>query len=185
MTKKAVLVLLVLALMAAPVFAGFRADLGINVPFGSGVYSGGTLDWKFFGSGGSFPVIPIPEVGLSYQVPLGFIHLGVGIRALPLIVANVAWPNAYAEFNLGPVVLEAQVGGGAIGYYIAGGKPGLYTGAVLLPDVSVWLAPGPKRSFRIGVGALGIMTSSDSFKDITSIPVGLFFYGGVKFVINP
>ncbi len=183
MKKKAVLVLLVLALLAAPVFAGFRADLGINVPFASGIYSGGTLDWSFLGSGGSFPVIPIPEVGLSYQIPLGFIHLGVGIRAMPLIIANVAWPNAYAEFNLGPVVLEAQLGGGAIGYYFAGGKPGLFTGAFLLPDVSVWLAPGPKRSFRIGAGAFGIMSSSAAFTDITSIPVGLVFYGGVKFVL--
>lgn len=180
MRKVGVIVLFALLVAAVPAFSQFRADLGLSVPVGGGVLVGETFEGGFFGSNAAIPFIPIPDVGLHYQIPLGFMRVGVGARVLPLILVNVAWPDVYAELQLGSLFLEAHVGGGAIATYIPGAGFGVGFANLILPDVSLWLAPGPKKSFRIGVGALGITSKLEGFD---AFPVGVIFYGGVKFVL--
>ena len=43
------------------------------------------------------PVLPLPELGLSYQWGIGPARLGIGARAFSLIAESMAWPQAGAR----------------------------------------------------------------------------------------
>ena len=105
------------------------------------------------------------------------IKLGAGIRAYTLILASVAWPNAFAELDLGHFAIEAQVGGGIIAYYalIVGG---IEAGSVFFPDLSAWYAFGEKKIFRLGCGATGIFLPNQA-----ADTVPFLFYIGAKAAI--
>lgn len=183
MNRKIIILAMALALVAVPVFAQFRADLGVSFPFAQGEYKDGNFTWSMLGSG-TVPIIPVPDVGLYFQIPLGFVRIGGGIRALPLFFINFAWPNLIGEIHLGNLIIEAQLGGGALASYIPGSTPRFVTGAFLLPDLSVWLALGQKKRLRIGAGAFGLTTTPEKGEDIKDLPVGMLFYAGVKFVLD-
>jgi hypothetical protein len=149
--KKAILVLLIVAALTAPAMAQARLDIGFFVPRGVGVSGSGDINTAL----ADWPFIPIPEVGLYYQGDLGLIKLGIGARAVTMIVETIAWPNAYAELDLGPLAIQAQMGGGLFFMFGAAGNDSA-SGKVFLPDLSAWLKLGKKGTLRIGGGAMGL-----------------------------
>ena len=180
MTRKAVLVLLVLALAAAPVFAQFRLEVGAVAPLGGGYFDSAHQfhnEEDIFGG----KIFPVPELGLSFRIPLfGFMRLGVGIRAFSAIIQTVAFPTIYTEAMLGPLVLEAQLGGLAFASFGTLGSS-FHTGVkVLIPDISAWLALGKKGIIRIGGGVIGIGGT-----DLIDTGFPVLYYAGAKIVLNP
>jgi hypothetical protein len=176
--KKFLIVSIIVAALAAPVVAQVRLDIGIDIPKGIGaVLPSGVESSSDAADFLSKAFIPFPEAALYYQFNLGIVKLGAGIRAYTVILASVAWPNAYAELYLGPLVVEAQVGGGVFGYY-AINTGGVETGKVFFPDLSAWLALGHKKIFRFGCGAMGIFLPDQSADTVPYI-----FYLGMKAAI--
>jgi hypothetical protein len=174
--RKFLIVTIFVAALAAPSMAQMRLDIGIDVPKGvgnalpSGIDSG-VSDFL------SKAFIPFPEAALYYQWDLGMIKLGAGVRAYTVILASVLWPNAFAEFDLGPLAVEAQIGGGIFAYY-AVTSGGIESGKVFFPDLSAWYAFGQKRIFRLGCGAMGILLPDQSTGSLPFV-----FYLGAKAAI--
>lgn len=165
------------AALAAPTPAQGRLDLGIDIPKGMGKVLPSGVDASVSDSLAK-AFIPFPEVALHYQWDLGMLKLGAGVRAYTLILASMAWPNAFAELDLGPLAVEAQIGGGAFAYYaIASG--GLESGRVFFPDLSAWYALGQKRVLRLGAGAMGVFLPD---QEAGSLP--FILYLGAKAAIS-
>lgn len=153
--KKLVLVLLIAISLVVPAAAQARLDVGFLAPRGLGLSTGSGTDTTLGDTMANWPFIPIPEVGLYYQFDLSALKIGLGARCFTALIESFAWPNAYAELNLGPVALEAQMGGGLFVMFGAlGGGSG--TGAVFFPDLSAWLKLGKKGVLRLGGGAIGL-----------------------------
>jgi hypothetical protein len=171
--KKLLAVFFVVAALALPAAAQLRLDIGVEIPKGVGLAASGEV--STFGEAAQILQnywVPFPSAGLYYQFDLGMFKLGAGLRCYTAIVASVGWPNLYGEFVLGPLVVEAQAGGGVFGWY-ALNQGGFETGKVFIPDLSAWLALGKKKIFRIGGGAFGLylpeLTGSDT------LPFVLYF----------
>lgn len=156
-------------------FTDGRVDLGVDIPLGfSGLVEGGSFDEDasdFFRE----HIIPFPEAGVYYTRGTGPFNFGIGGRAFTFILESVAWPNAFAEFKLGPAVIQGQIGGGA--FLLFGLYNSLETGAVFFPDLSAWFRIG--KTFRLGGGMLGVFI--DEVADDT---VPLVFYLGGKAAIE-
>jgi len=163
-------VLLIQLVFSGVAFADGRVDLGVDIPLGfSGLVDGGSFDSdasEFFRE----HIIPFPEAGLYYTRSTGPFTFGIGGRAFTFILESVVWPNAFAEFNLGPVVIQGQAGGGA--FLLFGLYNTLETGAVFFPDLSAWFKLG--NTFRLGGGMMGVFI--DEVADDT-VPV-VFYIGG-------
>lgn len=168
-----VLALALFAMLAAPAFSQLRLDVGVDLPrnvgavLGSQVQTSGTV-----GSALSATFFPFPEAALYYQFGGSLLHFGVGLRAFTFIIESIAWPNAYAEVVLGPVAIEAQVGGGLFAAF--GLANSLTTGALVFPDLSAWLRLG--KSFRLGGGAIAVYLP-DSLGGSAGLPFLLYFGG--------
>ena len=174
--KKFMIVLAILVLVAVPTFAQWRLDVGAVVPRGVGLSIGGTTDTKISGVDmASWPFIPFPEAAIYYTGELGPVSLGVGARAFTLILETILWPNAFVELNLGPVALEAQVGGGFFAMF--GLASATETGKVFLPDLSAWFKIGKKGNFRLGGGLIGLYMPE--ITDTDAIPFLLYLGGKV------
>jgi len=172
--KRSIIAIFIAAALAASAAAQARLDLGIDVPKGIGAALGsGTAMDADAQAALAKTLFPFPEASLHYQFELGPLRLGAGIRAFTLIVASVAWPNAFAELDLGPLVVEAQVGGGVFAYYalVAGD---VTAGKVFFPDLSAWLAVGKKRVLRLGCGAMGLFLPG---QPENALPFVLYFGG--------
>lgn len=181
--KKGIIVLaMILAIAAVPAFAQIRFNSALATPLAAGTWDGTEFKWGSgeFGSA----LIPVPMAGVHFQIPLGFIKLGVGVRAMPMMMMTMGWTNVYAEVNLGPVIIEGQVGGGLVGAYIPGNPVQFEFGNTIIPDVSVWLALGKTRSLRLGGGLVG-MTTFKPGEIESAIPGLIALYGGVKLVVTP
>jgi hypothetical protein len=169
--KKKMLVAAVLILMSLPVFAGFRLDIGLEAPISAGATNGtsgiGT-------SIGDIPFLPIPEIAIYYLWDIGPVNLGLGLRAYSIILESVAWPNLVAEFNLGPFVIQAQLGGGFFAAFGAAGNATAF-GQVAIPDLSAWFKFGKTEAFRLGGGIMGFYAPAALGSN--SI-IGLFYLGG-------
>jgi hypothetical protein len=110
MKKKIFVVLaaLVLLLSAAAVAgAQVRLDVDINDP----IYFGYSASGVQQGVWNNYPYIPIPDVKLMYQFPLGPINVGAGVRVFSLIVENFLYPELYGELDLGKLTVNASIGG--------------------------------------------------------------------------
>jgi hypothetical protein len=173
--KRAMIVVLLLALAMGAAFAQFRLDIGITIPKGMGAAQSG--DVTTFDEAADFLstyFIPLPEASLLYKADLGMFKVGGGVRSFTVILASFLWPNLFAEVELGPVILEAQIGGGLFGYYaLAAG--GFETGNIFIPDLSAWFAVGKKKILRLGGGAMGFL-APDLFSSDT-VPFLLYFGG--------
>jgi hypothetical protein len=132
--------------------AQFRLDANIQVPFYMGInlaafgasgVSGGTSITSF---------LPFPSVEGMYQFGSGPLRFGVGLRAYTFIIESIAWPDAFVELELSPVVIRADVGGGA--WLLFGLYNNADTAAMVIPqlDVAFKLADW----FRLGVGAIAV-----------------------------
>ena len=113
---------------------------------------------------------PFPEASIHYVFGGDVFRLGAGLRTFTFIVESVAWPNAFAELQIGPVIVEAQVGGGVFAVY--GIANSIETGKVFFPDLSAWFQLG--KSVRLGGGVLGVFLPE---VETTTLPFVLYFGG--------
>lgn len=154
MRKTALLIALV-AVLALPIFADWRLDLGVIVPRGAGMTIGGETETVSGLDVAEWPFIPLPEAGIYYEGKLEDLTIGIGARAFSFILASIVWPNAFAEINLDRVAIQLQVGGGAFGFLTIAGSSGDF-GKVLVPDLSAWVKVGKNRNLRLGGGVIGL-----------------------------
>jgi hypothetical protein len=171
--KKSIALALALVALGGAAFAQLRLDAGVIMPVRVSVaLDGSSLE---IGSDvGNFlagTLFPFPEGAAHFQFDLGTVKLGVGARAFTFILETIIWPNAFAEVDLGPVVLEAQLGGGA--FLLFGLVSKAQLGEVFFPDLSAWFKIGAKRSIRLGGGVIGLY-----LPDQTSRLPLTFYLGG-------
>ncbi|RLD35535.1 MAG: hypothetical protein DRI73_02420, partial [Bacteroidetes bacterium] len=93
-----------------------------------------------------------PNAIVAYQFPIGPVKTGIGLKAYSLIIESVLWPVIYAELDLSPIVINANLGG--LGFYWFGIIPdlGFKTSNVIIPDLNIAVKLG--KSFRLGIGAM-------------------------------
>ncbi len=182
--RKAILALLAILVLASPLAAQLRVDVGIEKPLSLGATNSEEAEddfddasefvreqlWLFF-----------PTVSAYYEWDLEVVKLAAGVRAYTFIVVGALWPNLLAELNFGPLYVDAQLGGLLFGYY-ALNTGGLDAGKVLIPDISVWLGLGKTRSFRIGAGFMGLYIPV-LVEEADIIPY--MGYIGAKFSLKP
>ncbi len=175
MKKKMLVAVAVGLLVAGTAFADWRIDVGADIPWGIGSVVSG------FGGGSQSDinvlqnfVFLVPEGNFLYQWPVGPLNLGVGVRAFSLVLESVAWPNAFAELNLGPIAVDLNVGGGAFLFF--GLFNELTTGTVVIPDLSAYFKIG--KVFRVGAGG---MLFYDPSIVTTSLPYAIYLAGKFSF----
>jgi len=173
--KRFVCITLFLLGTAFFVSAEVRLDLGFDIPRGLGGLASGeigidedaadVLNTLFF---------PFPEAGIYYQSAFGPVRIGGGARAFTLILETILWPNLYVEADLWKFTGAFQLGGLFFGMF------GLFTtaqsGAVLIPDLSLWFRIG--NTFRLGAGAMGFM-----LPDLSDNIVFVYYFGA-KFALS-
>lgn len=151
MKKRIILaVLIAAALMAAPaLFADTQVDIGVNVPYliGGVQYNGQSVSEQI-----PF-TIPIPDIMVNYFIGPEFLKVGVGVRIWTLILITGGYPIISVESELGPVVLNANIGGGVFGYTSIGASD-VVTGQVFIPEVSA--AYRLADWFSLGLGVIGV-----------------------------
>lgn len=174
-------IVLVVAFTAVLVFSAFgqvRLDLGFDVPMTVGAISGsGVTTSSEFGTFLREHPLPFPEASLYYQFEAGPVRFAPGVRFFTFILESVLWPNLIAELQVGPMFFEGQIGGLLFAVF------GLYNnvdfGAVLIPDLSVWVGLGKERQFRLGGGVLGLVLPELTTEGMLIIP-----YLGAKAVLT-
>lgn len=178
MNRKRLFISIALAFVALSIQAqeakgpGLRLDVGVDVPFTFGAILEGT---SFEGSDIFIEyILPFPTASLNYFVPVGPLRIGGGIRGYTFIVETVFWPNLVTEFQLGPLVIQGQIGGGA--FILFGILSTIQSGKVFFPDLAVYYQ---HNRIRFGAGALGIFVEA---LPTTAIPVVL--YASAKFILN-
>ncbi|HPE36001.1 MAG TPA: hypothetical protein PK625_02555 [Spirochaetales bacterium] len=153
--RKYALVAVLLALVAAPAaMAQFRVDVGFDAPMYVGLSSFGETS-----TGESIAVpsfIPLPFAQGSFQLDLGIIKAGIGIKAYTLIIESLGWPVLWAEMDFDPIVLNLTVGGGAFLYFGALGN-GMLDVHFIIPDLSAMFKLG--RFTRLGLGVMTFVGS--------------------------
>jgi len=182
MNMKKPLFFAVLVLLAAvpAAFGQVRFEIGANTPLAFGYISGsGGGSGDIVSTIADAGVIPIPTLGLFLQADLGSIKLGIGAKAQSIIVYSIAYPAVQIEFASGHLAIDASFGGYCFGYYAVSGIYGMETADILLSDLSVWLGFGKKNTFRIGGGAIGMLSSSF---DLSVLPY--IAYAGIKVVLQ-
>jgi hypothetical protein len=116
---------------------------------------------------------PLPLVQAGYQLIAGNLRAGLGLYGVLVILADAFWPGIFLEYELGPLVLRADFGGGIV--YVYTRFDGGATESYLIPqlDVSFKL----KSWIRLGVGAIAIMQPGGAVE-------GYAGYAGVRFVLS-
>jgi hypothetical protein len=170
--KKFVVVVVLAALCLVAVPAQVRLDIGVDIPLRiSAVTEGSELAEGF-----DVPyTLPFPSAGLYYTFGAGPVDIGLGARMYSLILLSAIWPNVIAELELGPAVLEAQLGGGAFMFF--GVISEVQTGSVFIPDLSAWFKLG--KTLRVGAGAMGLF-----IEELSETAVPVVFYLGIKGAIR-
>jgi hypothetical protein len=182
--KRILCLALILALSTTLAFSQFRFEIGANAPVAAGSASAGNSEIAdIFTSISDFGIIPIPNLALLLQANMGFLKVGVGVKVQSLIVYSLAYPEAQVELALGPLVVDASVGGYYFGYYAIGNTYGLQQANYLVPDLSVWLALGKKRTFRLGGGAMGVLPI-ESLSSLSTLELPFIAYAGLKIVLE-
>jgi hypothetical protein len=165
---------LLLALVAVPAASSqARLDVGFFAPRGVGVSGGGDINTAM----ANWPFIPIPDIGIYYQGDVGPLKLGIGARGFSALIETFAWPNAYAELNVGPLAIEAQFGGGLFAMFGLAGTD-FVAGKAFIPDLSAWFKLGKKGVIRLGGGAMGVY-----IPDVTNNTMPFLIYFGGKAAI--
>jgi hypothetical protein len=168
---------LVFAAIAGTAAAQFRMDVDVMVPFKAGLVN----DIQGLGGSTSSQTVNIdyafliPDFQALYQVDLGIVRLGGGARLFTLILESMAYPLIFAEVQLGPAVVNLNLGGLAFGFFGLANK--LVTADIVVADLSAGFELA--KWFRADVGFVGITPLADMNNFI-----GLFYAGG-KFVIIP
>lgn len=178
--KKAFICLVLICAISVPAaFSQFRLELGANAPVAVGYVTGSGSSGDIASTIEQSGIIPIPNLALLLQANLGLVKIGVGLKAQSVIVYSLAYPVAQLELALGPLAIDASLGGYYFGYYAVGNVYGVEKYDILLPDLSVWLGLGKKQTFRLGGGAIGAIPSSF---DLSNVP--FVAYAGLKIVLE-
>jgi hypothetical protein len=190
--KKFILVLVIAIALIVPAAAQLRFDVGLYKPLGLGLTDlpeadselatiNETISSQFW--------LMIPEAAGYYELNLDPIplRLGFGARAYTFLIAGAMWPNVMAELELGPVFVQAQVGGLLFGYYALNTIGGEF-GNVVFPDLSVWFGLGQTKALKLGGGvtmfyAPELIESLSEATGRTIIP--FIYYISGKFTIRP
>ncbi|MFA5852697.1 MAG: hypothetical protein WC820_08350 [Spirochaetales bacterium] len=179
MKKVLICLVLICAISVPAAFSQFRLELGVNAPVAVGYVTGSGTDGDIASTIEESGIIPIPNLALLLQANLGLVKIGVGVKAQSVIVYSLAYPVAQLELALGPLAIDASLGGYYFGYYAVGNVYGVEQMDILLPDLSVWLGFGKKQTFRLGAGAIGAIPSSF---DLSAVP--FVAYAGLKIVLE-
>lgn len=180
MKKFLVCMALILVISVPAAFSQFRLELGANAPLAVGYIAGsGGSESDLVSTIEEAGIIPIPNLALLLQANLGAVKIGLGVKAQSVIVYTLGYPVAQLEIALGPLAIDASLGGYYFGYYAVGNEYGLQQADILVPDLSVWLGLGKKSTFRIGGGAIGIIPTTF---DVSEVP--FIAYGGLKIVLQ-
>ena len=159
--KKAFCILfLVLAAATAPVFAQVRFNAALAVALLPGEDGIGI----------------VPVSGIHYQIPIKAFRLYAGFRATAIKSGLTTIPNIVAEYSAGPVILEAQLGGGSILSINPARGIRLEFGALFFPDLSVWYPIDKAKALRVGGGVVGALNFSEGNYMVAP-------YLGVKLVV--
>ena len=167
--KRIILVAAFVAVLVFPAFSQARIDIGVDVPMTIGVIGNGEIETS--NEAGEFlkeHILPFPEASFYYQFRAGPITLAPGVRCFTFILESVLWPNIMAELELGPVFIQGQLGG--LFFAVFGLYSNVDYGAVLLPDLSVWVGLGKERRFRLGGGVLGMMLPELTTEGMAIVP---------------
>lgn len=177
--KKPIIIALLALSVASLSVAQWRLDIGVDIPRSVGAVLGDSIASSDEASAAlSSTFFPFPEAAIYYTFGgQGVLQVGLGIRCFTFIIESIAWPNIIAEVNLGPVAIEAQVGGGA--FVAFGLQYASDYGKVFFPDLSAWFKIGRKQIFRIGVGAIGVF-----LPDVATDTIPFVFYLGGKAAIG-
>lgn len=179
--KKLILCVALIAAISIPAaFSQLRFELGANVPVAAALLSGGELSEDTIPLIGSDIFVAVPNSSLLLQIDLGLLKIGAGVKVQSImLMAYAAYPNVQAEIALGPLSIDASLGGYYMGFYAIGEGFGAMELDALIPEVSAWLALGKKKAFRIGGGAIGLLPTSF---DLSEVP--MILYGGMKIVLE-
>ena len=185
--KKLILCFALIAAISVPAaFSQLRFELGANVPVKGLMLSGNDFDLGDLSIQGTVDLtgenifFAIPNSSLLLQANLGFLKIGAGVKIQSfMLMAYGAYPNAQVELTLGPLCIDASLGGYYFGLFAIGIDPILTDSDYLIPEASVWVALGKKKAFRIGAGAICLLRTDF---DISDLPVIL--YGGMKIVLE-
>ena len=174
-----VLILCFLLFLTFNLFADFRFDLAANLSF----YSGFDLT-RLDATGNTIlepGLQPFPEAGLHYMIKLGDLNIGAGIRLFTIVLETIAWPDIIVELELDPIVISAELGGGAFAAF------GFISNAAsisptILGDIAVdikvidWL--------KLGVGAfvIGENDPNVTLSDPGVFPISVYAFG--KYSLN-
>ncbi len=182
MARRRTVVFLIAAVLAVAVagtaFAQFRMDIDLLVPLTA------TLVADIQGTSGETTEVMsedipftflIPDFQALYQVDLGIVRLGGGVRLYTIILESLIYPTAFVEVKLGPVVGALSLGGFAFGFF--GLLNDLVTSDLMIADLSVGYQL--TNWFRPNLGVVGFVP----FGEITNF-FGVF-YIGAKFTIIP
>jgi hypothetical protein len=108
-----------------------------------------------------------------YQFPVGPVNAGIGVKGYSLLIESVIWPVIYAELDLSPFVINANVGGlGFLWFGIIPDINGFGTSSVIIPDFHIAYKFG--KTFRLGIGAMAL-TGIDGLEGIT--PYSIYLTG--------
>jgi hypothetical protein len=167
--KHLVMITALILLLASPVFAQFRIDLGVDMPITVGAIAGGEVTTS--GEITEFLTtyhFPFPEASFYYQFGVGPVNLSVGLRGFTFILETLFWPNLMAELQLGPFFIDAQVGG--LLFLLFGVYNDAQYGELFFPDLSVWFGFGKNKNFRIGAGCLGMILPELTTEGMLIVP---------------
>jgi len=179
MKKTLLCVVLIVAISIPTAFSQLRFEIGASAPVTVGYFSGAGGDYgDAISTIEELGILPIPNLALFLQADLGLLKLAAGIRAHSLIIYTLAYPVVQLEVVLGPLSIDAGIGGYYFGYSALGGLYGLEQIDYLIPDLSVWLGLGRRKSIRLGGGALSLIPTSME----TDI-VPFIGYAGLKIVL--
>lgn len=179
--KKLLLVsVLVLAIAAPAAFGQLRLEVGACAPLFRGTVSvdDGFTDYVDI-IGTEF--IPMLDGGVFLQADAGIVKIGVGVKARSIFLKNViAYPAAQVEVGLGPVAIDASLGG----YYFAGydfpSKSGSFGQQdALAAELSAWFGLGKDHRLRLGGGLSGLIPLPF---DLTHVPYTAF--AGLRLVFD-
>lgn len=167
--KHLLIIAAMVLLFVSPVFGQLRIDLGVAMPMTVGTISGSGVTTSSAATDFLTTFrFPFPEAGVYYQFGAGSVKLAAGVRIFTFIIESVLWPNLLAEMQLGPVFIDAQVGGLIFGFF--GLANSFEYGEVFFPDLSVWLGLGKKQNLRLGGGVLGMVIPELTTEGMLIIP---------------
>ena len=150
---KKILFILLIVLISVPVFAGFQFDIDVNVPY----YMGVTFHDQEMGDAMEYAFI-IPDAKLTYYMGFKLLKVGVGLKAYTAIIQSFVYPTLNVESKVGPLVLNANLGGYVYGLF--GLTNSVETGELLFGEATV--------AYKFGLLSLGtgvIMISSPELLD--------------------